>query len=126
MISREQAETFDRPAAEKLFTHTGGGFFHNHTVGLHQVDLVSSYRSALVQWFVGDPKQPTLAEALLDHPALREKILAASLQCPVAGGVPCERLDIAAYGRFILTVKCPDGVAPEPFVQKARRAGNLS
>lgn len=129
LISREQAEKFDRPPTEKLFTNTGGGFFHNHTVGLYQVELVSSYRGILVQWFVDDPKQPSLAEALLDHPGLREKILAASLQCPVAGRVPCERfdelLDITRRGRFILSVLCPETVRPETIMRKARAASNL-
>lgn len=129
LINREQAETFDRPSNEKLFTNTGGGFFHNHTIGLHQVGLVSSYRGVLVQWFVNDPSQPSLASALLDHPDLREAILAASLQRPVAGGVPHERLnellDIVIHGRFILSVSCPEDVPPEPLIRKVRNASNL-
>ncbi len=129
LISREMAETFDRPSNEKLFTHTGGGFFHNHTVGLYQVELVSSYRGTLIQWFVDDPKQPSFATALLDMPALRDKILAASLQCPVAGAVPYERLDalldIARRGRFILSVSCPETVAAETLIQKVRAISNI-
>ena len=129
LISREQAEMFDRPSIEKLFTHTGGGFFHNHTIGLYQVELVSSYRGILVQWFVNDPKQPSLASALLDHPDLREKILAASLQCPVAGWVPHDQLDelldIVRHGRFILSVSCPENVATGPLIRKVRAASNI-
>jgi hypothetical protein len=129
LISREQAETFDRPSIEKLFTRTGGGLFHNHTVGLYQVDLVSSYAGILVQWFVNDPKQPTLTSALLDCPELREKVLAASLQCPVAGWVPAERLDavldVTRHGRFILCVGCPEGTDPAPPLRKARSARAL-
>ena len=126
LISREQAEMFDRPSNEKLFTNTGGGFFHNHTIGLYQAGLVSSYRGILVQWFVDDPKQPSLAEALLDHPELRETILAASLKCPVAGSVPHEKLnevlDIVTHGRFILSVSCPENVRPESLVHQAGNA----
>ena len=129
LISRQSAETFDRPSNEKLFTATGGGFFHNHTIGLHQVDLVSSYKGALVQWFVDDPRQPTLAEALLDRPELRERILAASLQCPVAGTAPCDRLDalldVVRRGRFILSVSCPDNVTAAAAVRKVRAVSNL-
>lgn len=129
LISRDAAEAFDRPSIEKLFANTGGGFFHNHTVGLYQVDLVSSYRGALVQWFVDDPRQPSLATALLDHPDLRERIVAASLQCPVAGSVPHDQLDelldIARQGRFILSVSCPENVAAESLIRKVRAASNI-
>ncbi len=129
LINREQGEIFDRPSVEKLFTHTGGGFFHNHTIGLHQVDLVSSYRGILVQWFVNDPRQPSLEEALLDNPALREKILAASLQCPIGGWVSPERLDslldIVKHGRFILSTWVPKGEAPDAILRKVRKASRL-
>jgi hypothetical protein len=129
LISREQAERFDRPSNEKLFTKTGGGFFHNHTIGWHQIGLVSTYRGALVQWFVDDPKQPSLASALLDHPELRDRILSASLQCPVGGWVPHDRLDelldIVVHGRFMLSVKCPENVPPGPLIRKVRSASHL-
>jgi hypothetical protein len=129
LISRKQAETFDRPSIEKLFTRTGGGFFHNHTIGLYQVDLVSSYNGTLVQWFVDDPKQPSLTKALLEMPALREKILTASLQCPVAGDVPHERLDelldIARQGRFILSVSCPGNMPTESLIRKVKAVSNI-
>jgi len=129
LINREQAETFDRPSNEKFFVNTGGGFFHNHTIGLRQVDLVSSYRGVLVQWFVDDPGAPSLASALLDHPQLRERILASSLDCPVGGWVPHERLDelldIVTHGRFLLTVACPEDVSPEPLIRKVRNASHL-
>lgn len=129
LISGAQAEAFDRPAIEKLFTHTGGGFFHNHTIGLHQADLVSSYRGILVQWFINDPNQPSLASALLDDPDLRERIVAASLRCPVGGAVSCDRfdqlLDIVARGRFILSVHCPPGESPDPILRRVRAVSRL-
>lgn len=129
LISREHAEVFDRPSIEKLFTHTGGGFFHNHTVGLYQTDLVSSYQGTLVQWFVDDPRQPSLASALLDHPGLRDTILAASLKSPIAGWVPHERLDelleIMVHGRFILAVSCPEEVSAGSLVAKVRAVSNI-
>lgn len=129
LISAEQAEQFDRPSVEKLFTSTGGGFFHNHTVGLHQVECVSSYRGTLVQWFVDDPKQPSLASALVDHPKLRDKILAASLQCPIAGWVTQDRLehvvDIVRHGRFILALRAPENVDVVSCVDRAKQQSNL-
>jgi len=129
LINPNLAKTFDQPSNEKLFTHTGGGFFHNHTIGLHQVDVVSTYRGVLAQWLVDDPGQPSLAAALLDQPRLRDRILASSLQCPVAGWVPHDRLDeildITVHGRFALTVACPENVSPEPLMQKVRSASNL-
>lgn len=129
LISREMAEAFDRPSNEKLFTRTGGGFFHNHTIGLYQVDLVSRYRGALVQWFVDDPRQPSLTAALVDLPEWREKILAASLQCPVAGCIPYDRLaevlDVARQGRFILSVWCPEGVDAGGIVRQVRAVSGI-
>lgn len=129
LISREAAERFDRPSNEKLFAGTGGGFFHNHTIGLYQADLVSSYQNVLVQWFVNDPQQPSLTDALLDRPDLREKLLAASLECPVAGTVPHDRLDallgIVRQGRFILSVTCPDADSGAAAVRKVRAVSRL-
>ena len=126
LLSREQGETFDRPSIEKLFTSTGGGFFHNHTIGLRQADLVSSYKGTVVQWFVNDPKQPSLAEALINMPELREKILAASIQCPIGGNVGCDQLDafldIARHGRFIVAVECTNDEDPRPYIKKVRKA----
>ena len=104
-------------------------WIRNHTVGLYQVDLVSSYRGMLVQWFVDDPKHLPLASALLDHPDLREKILAASLHSPVAGRVPHDRLDeildIVRHGRFLLSVSCPPDVPADPIIRKVRAASNI-
>ncbi|HUS46908.1 MAG TPA: hypothetical protein VM098_02225 [Phycisphaerae bacterium] len=133
LISRQMAIEFEQPYTAKLFTNTGGGFFHNHTIGLYQADLVSSTPGTLVQYFVDDPNQIPGAEALLDHPDLREKLLAASLDAPIGiMGIKPERLDelldIARHGRFILAlwpdVETPDADIAE-LIAKVRRAGNL-
>jgi hypothetical protein len=64
----------------------------------------------------------------LDHPQLRDRILASSLQCPVGGWVQYDRLDelldIVAHGRFILTVGCPEDMSPAA-IRKVRNASNL-
>ena len=109
LISRKMAIEFEQPYTAKLFTSTGGGFFHNHTVGLYQADLVSSTPGTLVQFFVNDPRQPTGTQALLDVPEMREKLVAASLDAPIGiAGVPLERVDevleAARHGRFVLAI----------------------
>jgi len=129
LISRETAEEFDRPYTEKLFTQTGGGFFHNHTVGLYQADLVSTYRGNHIQWFIADPKQPSLSQALLEMPALRDKLLKASLQCPIGGFIWHEDLDavldVVKDGRFILSLWCPEGLDTAPLIRKVRAASKI-
>jgi hypothetical protein len=133
LISRQMALEFEQPYTAKLFTNTGGGFFHNHTIGLYQADLVSSTPGTLVQFFVDDPKHPSGAEALLDVPYLREKLLAASLDAPIGiMNIKPDRLDevldVARHGRFILvlspSVEAPDKEIAE-LVGKVRRASNL-
>ena len=133
LISRETALEFEQPYTAKLFTNTGGGFFHNHTVGLYQADLVSSTPGTLVQYFVNDPKEPSGVEALVDMPDMREKLLAASLDAPIAiANVRVERLDevleVARHGRFILVLnpdpKSPDHDIPQ-LIQKVRAVSKL-
>jgi hypothetical protein len=131
LISPEMAREFEQPYTARLFTSTGGGLFHNHTVGLYQAELVSSTPGTLVQHFVNDPRQPTGIEALLDHPDHREQLLAASLKAPVAlGHVLPENLDkvldIARHGRFILVCACePDKHDIPAMLRAIRSASNL-
>ena len=132
LISREIALEFEQPYTARLFAETGGGFFHNHTVGLYQADLVSGTSGTLVQHFVDDPRQPAGWEALLNIPDLQEKLLAASLNAPIVIGVPIDRLDevldVARNGRFILALWA-DREAPDEdtaaLVRKVRAAGNI-
>ncbi|MHC4983163.1 MAG: hypothetical protein ACYTF6_08355 [Planctomycetota bacterium] len=133
LISREMALEFEQPYTAKLFTNTGGGFFHNHTVGLYQADLVSSTPGTLMQFFVNDPKEPSTTAALLDMPKMREKLLAASLRSPIAvAGVPVDRLDevldVAAHGRFLLVIaakpETPDRRVAE-LIRRVRAVSNL-
>ena len=131
LISREMMREFERPYTEKLFTQTGGGFFHNHTVGLYQADLVEETQGLLVQAFVNDPKCPTTAEALLDSDgAQREKILAASLQKPIQMRARYDELDdlldVAKCGRFMLHILCEDEDNPAEVIQKVRKASNIA
>ena len=133
LISREMALEFEQPYTARLFTNTGGGFFHNHSVGLYQADLVSSTPGTLVQFFVNDPKQPTGPQALLDIPDLREKLLAGSLKAPIGiNGVPLDRLDelldIARHGRFVLAMDADIKDPSRDFsdvIQKVRAVSKL-
>jgi len=133
LISREMALEFEQPYTARLFAGTGGGFYHNHTIGLYQTDLVSKTPGTLVQYFVDDPHQPSGAEALLDIPELREKLLASSLEVPIGIGVPAARLDealdVARRGRFLLILVDADAEAGDDhiheMVRKVRRVSNL-
>lgn len=82
-----------------------------------------------VQWFVDDPRQPSLQTALLDMPELRDKLLASSLQCPIGGWFPYDRidqvLDVVKHGRFILAIGCPEGMQPGQIVDKVAAVSRL-
>jgi hypothetical protein len=127
LISRAMMPEFEQPYTAKLFTATGGGFFHNHTVGLYQVDQVSRTPGLLVQEFAQDPKCPNLPEVLLGGGRLRDTILAASLNAPIMiENVPAGQLDallpILKEGRFILSVGCGEGDDPAEALRKVRAA----
>ena len=62
-------------------------------------------------------------------PEMREKILAASLQCPIGGWITSTRLDellgIVKHGRFILSVNPTGDMPADSIVRKVRAAGNF-
>lgn len=131
LISREMMTVFEQPYTSKLFKARGGGFFHNHTVGLYQVDQVARTPGLLVQEFIVDPKKPNLPEVLLNDAAMRETILSASLESPIM--IECvnpsdlDRLiPILKRGRFILGVTCQNGVEPNAVAREVRSESNLS
>jgi len=107
LISREMMLEFEQPFTEKLFTQTGGGFFHNHTIGLYQVDQVAKTKGTLIQEFATDPKTPTSVDAILEGGCLCDKIIESSLNVPILiEDVKPEVLDILLpiikNGRFIV------------------------
>lgn len=107
IISREQMLEFEKPFIERLFKSTGGGHFHNHTLGIYQVDQVARIDGIVVQEFTKDPNCPTLEDALLHDPLMREKIIQASLITPIfAYNTDPTLLDkllpIMKEGRFII------------------------
>ena len=111
LISREMMLEFEQPYTGRLFTSTGGGFFHNHTLGLYQVDRVCSTPGIHMQNFTRDPNRPTVAETMISDPASCERIVEASLQTPILFDVMTPEtlhsvLPIVSNGRFILGVSC--------------------
>ena len=114
VISRDMMREFEQPYTGRLFTSTGGGFFHNHTRGLYQVDQVARTPGILVQHFNRDPNCPRVSEVMANDPRWRDTILQASRTTPIyVDNVERTELeDLLPYlpdGRFMLQVKC----APE-------------
>ncbi|KKN68568.1 hypothetical protein LCGC14_0449990 [marine sediment metagenome] len=112
LISREMMLEFEQPYTGRLFTSTGGGFFHNHTKGLYQVDQVAKTPGICLQHFNADPNCPRVSDILAGPPAARDNLLAASRQTPIfPDQILYDELD--AYrphlnqGRFALDITCP-------------------
>jgi hypothetical protein len=111
VISRDMMREFEQPYTGRLFTSTGGGFFHNHTKGLYQVDQVARTPGILVQHFNRDPNCPRVSEVMAADPVQRETILEASRITPiyldhVARAELADLLPYLAKGRFMLQVEC--------------------
>lgn len=131
LVSREMMPEFEQPFTARLFTSTGGGFFHNHTLGLYQVDQVARTKGLLIQEFVADPKRPTIPEVMQADAAMRDTILRASLDSPIMiDGIAPAQLDdllpIVKEGRFILGIICSDEDDPADAVRKVRAASNFT
>ena len=130
LISREMQPQFEGPFTEKLFTSTGGGFFHNHAIGLHQIDLVCRTGGTLIQQIGPDPKQPVPVDEVLADPATRERFVEASLDAPIAlNNVRPDQVDdilpILKRGRFIVGMLCWEGWDAAELVGKVRAVSNL-
>jgi len=112
LISREMMRKFEQPYTGRLFTSTGGGFFHNHTKGLYQVDQVAETPGIILQHFNCDPNCPRVSDVLAGPVAARDNLLAASSRTPIfPDQVQYDELD--SYrpwlneGRFALEITCP-------------------
>lgn len=125
LIDRRMQQEFDRPFTERLFTASGGGFFHHHSCGMHQVDQIPLTRGMLVHQISQDPKWPSPVALLLDDPPMRDKIVAASLRVPIM----LEQIDLELLarllpmlrpGRFILEVNCPDAAQAQEACRRVR------
>ncbi|MBN2301670.1 MAG: hypothetical protein JXN60_04040 [Lentisphaerae bacterium] len=133
LISPEMQAEFDKPYTGKLFTATGGGFFHNHTLGLYQVMNVAGIPGILIQEFISDPTSPNVHEVMLNDPKRRDEIIQASLQTPVMMEfVPYHLLDqllpFLAQGRFILSIFYSEDMSEDmadDAIRKVRSYGSL-
>ena len=112
LISREMMLEFEQPFTGRLFTETGGGYFHNHTKGLYQVDQVARTPGIIVEHFNADPNCPRVSDVLAEGGEGRELILSASRTTPIHvdnvgyNELPVYR-DVLPEGRFTLDVVCP-------------------
>jgi hypothetical protein len=112
LISREMMREFEQPYTGRLFTETGGGFFHNHTKGLYQVDQVARTPGIVLQHFNRDPNCPRVSDVLSGEPEARENLLAASRVTPIFPDQisPDEHATFLEWideGRFALDLQCP-------------------
>ncbi len=113
LISREMMREFEQPYTGRLFTSTGGGFFHNHTKGLYQVDQVAQTPGIVLQHFNRDPNCPRVSDVLAGEAKAREHLLAASRRTPIyPDQLEYEELDSyrpwLGEGRFVLDIiNCP-------------------
>jgi len=130
LISRPMMREFEQPYTARLFASTGGGFFHNHTVGLYQVDQVAETGGLLVQEFIPDPKIANLPEVMLTDSDQRDTILRSSLVSPIMiEHIKTHELNallpIVREGRFILCLDCEEGDDPAEALRKVRTVSNL-
>ncbi len=112
LISREMMIEFEQPYTGRLFTETGGGFFHNHTKGLYQVDEVARTPGIVLQHFNRDPECPRVSDILAGPADASDNLLAASRQAPIyPDQIGYDELDTyrgaVAEGRFPLDISCP-------------------
>jgi len=130
MISRDMHGRFDRPYTDKFFSAVGGGLFHNHAIGLHQVDLVADTPGVVCQEILNDPNEPHPADRMIGEPEIAEMMVAASLKAPIRlDGVRPDQLDgllpIVACGRFILAVPCDDPATQQTVVAQVRAVSKI-
>jgi len=130
LISRRMQPEFEGPFTEKLFTATGGGFFHNHANGIHQIDLVCRTKGTLVHQIGTDPNQPRLPDLILQDPATRRTVVEASFHAPILiDNIAPDQLDailpILKEGRFIVGIVYWEGFDPHEMVKKVRKVSKL-
>ena len=112
LISREMMREFEQPYTGRLFTSSGGGFFHNHTKGLYQVDQVAETPGICLQHFNCDPNCPRVSDVLAGPAAARDNLLASARRTPIyCDQVHYTELDNyrpwLSEGRFALEISCP-------------------
>jgi hypothetical protein len=107
LISGELQQKLDKPSSERLFTNTGGGFFHHHALGIRQVENVSYTKGLLVQNIYTDPNVAVPALAMIEDEDIRDRVIDASLRTPIHINMDFllvidDFIPILKKGRFIL------------------------
>ena len=131
LISRKLQPIFDRPYTEKLFMATGGGFYHHHSLGLHQVAQVAETRGMLIQEIYDDPNTPSVAGTMIEDAGVRNRVLEASLRAPImlddfSPDLLDRLLPILKEGRFILRPTVGSKHDAIEVVKKVRRISNIA
>jgi hypothetical protein len=112
LVGREMMTEFEQPFTGRLFTTTGGGYFHNHTKGIYQVDQVAKTPGIILQHFNADPNCPRVSDVLAGDNEGRERMRAASRMTPIfVDNVSYDELpafrNALPEGRFTLDIICP-------------------
>jgi hypothetical protein len=107
LISEELQQNFDKLSSERLFTNTGGGFFHHHALGIRQAISLSRTKGMLVQNIYTDPNVEVPIYAMIQDEKIRENVIEASWRTPIhinADFLPIidEIIPIIKRGCFIL------------------------
>jgi len=107
LVNTQHQAEFDRPSTGKLFTQTGGGFFHHHALGLRQAENVAQTKGLVVQDILNDPGITPVITQMIQNEEIAQKIIHASLKAPVriwcdfANNIE-EMIPILEQGCFIL------------------------
>ena len=130
LVSADLYREFGLEYDNRAFTGTGGGFFHHHSIGLHQVRNIAGINNLHVQNITIDPNTKSLTEMLQTDKQSRDNLIKASLVKPIhfLNIKPEEvvrNMDVLKEGRFILRVDCADKEAAESIVRKVRQASNF-
>lgn len=131
MINHDMQQQFEAPYTSKLFRTVGGGFFHHHAIGVHQVEQITTTDGILVQELFADPNVPHPAELIINDAEIRERFVRASQQVPIMlDCVPVELVDDLLphirEGRFIIALLCADLAYAAEGCRKIRQASALN
>jgi hypothetical protein len=83
LISSDLQQCFDKPSCEKLFTVTGGGYFHHHALGIRHVVNLSYTKGMLIQQITDDPNVEFPAFTLIKDKDISDMTIDASLRTPI-------------------------------------------
>ena len=132
LMSTELAEQFDRPyTARVMQSAAGGGMYHHHGNGSHQINYVSQLPGLRLQNIMTDPGGPDLMLRTLSDGAFADTLIEASLRAPIHWKFPdgaslLESLDVLRRGRFIFDLTPASDLALcRELAQRVRAASGL-